>query len=172
MRDGQPFIVHANKLPHPTLSADKVARFRIENGVSFNHLLQDVFEFVIGGEGRGSGCFLQKRFNQFTADVFLFLRQLWLKTKPKGGTATVFVGRWLVNVNKNWLAGDIDKIQWSLLFGISVKRTIVNRARPVTHFEISNPISNVRICSHDAVEVALGKTWFVAHDTSLLSSPP
>ena len=172
MADGQALVVHAHKFPHPALAAHQVPGLAVKDGVALNHLLEDVLEFIIRGEGRCGRGLLQQGFNKFTADVLLFFRQLRLEAKPKDGPTAVVVGRWFIDMDKNGLAGDINEVERALFLGVAVERTVVNRTRTVLHLEIPHPLRNVRVGGHDAVEVAFCKSGFVCHGIPLLSSPP
>ena len=154
------------------MAANEVVGFRIQYGIPLNHLTKDVFKFIIRGKRRRRRRFLEERFHKFTADVFLFLCKLRFQSEPENGTTTVVVGRWFVNVDEDWFASDVNQIERTLLFGISIEGTVIDGTGTVSHLKITHPLRNVRIGSHDAVEVALLETWLVAHASPLLSSPP
>ena len=125
---GQTFVLHADHLPQAALTTNEVVRLAVKDGVAFNHLLEDVFEFVVRGEGRCSGCFLEQGFDQLTSDVFLLLGELRLQSKPQDGPAAVISCGRLVDVNENRFSRDVDEVQRTLLFGVSIERTVVDWA--------------------------------------------
>ena len=154
------------------MPSNEVAGVPVKDGVTLNHLFEDVLKLVVGGKGRRCRCFLKEGFHEFSSDVLFLFGQLWFKTEPQNGPATVVVGRRFVNVDKDGFTGDVDEVERTLLFRIPVQRPVVDGPRTVPHLEITNPLGHVRVGRHDAVQVALCKSRFVHHDVALLSSPP
>ena len=165
-------VLKAEDVPHAPLAPRPNGQVLTEHRVAVDHLGKDAFEFIVGGEVRRSGGFLQKDFHEFSADVLLFFGELRLKANPKDLTGVVFVLRRLVDVDKNGFLGDVDEVEWTLLFGVTVQRTVVGGPRAVPRFEVAHPFRNVRMSRHDAGQIASGELQlFVGHREFLLSSP-
>ena len=58
-------------------------------------------------------------------------------------------------MNENRFFCKVNEVERAFLFGIPVKFAIVNRTRAVASLEITNPVCNVLVRSHDPVEVTL-----------------
>ena len=68
-------------------------------------------------------------------------------------------------MDENGFLGNVDEIEGSLFLRISVERTIVNWTRAVALFEVSNPIRNVAVSSHDRGKItSLEFEFFIRHD--------
>jgi hypothetical protein len=80
---------------------------------------------------------------------------LRLKAKPQNLATTLFISRRFVNVNENRFLCKVDEVEGTFLFCIPVKFTVIDRARPVASLEITNPVCDVLVRSHDPVEVTL-----------------
>ena len=107
---------------------------------------------------------MKQGFDQITSNVFFLFVQLWFEAKPQNLSTAVFIAGRFVNVDKDWFFGNVNEIEWSLFLRISIKRTVVNWARTVALFEVTNPIRDVAMRSHDRGKVAsLEFEFFIRH---------